>query len=153
MQALAGVSPFHIAPAYVASLVAVLIVGYVGARQQHAYAPILWHTHARARIDWPRLGIVVLILVFAVGANVAVNISLGERADDFPFIGVAVWLAIAVTAGSMLWFGLSAGVAVANMYPEARSVGSWLRHGWHVAVAYVAGFAAMLAILAWQPLG
>jgi hypothetical protein len=30
----------------------------------------------------------------------------------------------------MLWFGSSAGVAVANMYPEARSVASWLRHGW-----------------------
>ena len=53
--------------------------------------------------------------------------------------------------GSMIWFGSSAGVALANMYPEARSVGLWLRHGWHVAIAYVIGFFFMLAILGWKP--
>src|SRR6202140_5129863 len=42
--------------------------------------------------------------------------------------------------GSMIWFGSSAGVALSNNFPEARSVGLWLRHGWHVAVAYVVGF-------------
>ena len=51
----------------------------------------------------------------------------------------------------MIWFGSSAGVALANMYPEARSVGLWLRHGWHVAIAYVVGFFFMLAILGWHP--
>ena len=45
----------------------------------------------------------------------------------------------------------SAGVALANMYPEARSVGRWLRHGWHVAVAYVIGFFVMLAIIGFHP--
>jgi hypothetical protein len=53
--------------------------------------------------------------------------------------------------GSMIWFGSSAGVALSNMYPEAKSVGRWLRHGWHVAVAYVFGFFVMLAILGWHP--
>lgn len=53
--------------------------------------------------------------------------------------------------GSMIWFGSSAGVALSNMYPEAKSVGQWLRHGWHVAVAYVVGFFVMLAILGWHP--
>jgi hypothetical protein len=38
--------------------------------------------------------------------------------------------------GSMIWFGSSAGVALANMYPEAKSVGRWLAHGWHVTLAY-----------------
>ncbi len=37
------------------------------------------------------------------------------------------------------------------MYPEAKSVGLWLRHGWHVAIAYVIGFFALLFILGWQP--
>jgi Na+/H+ antiporter NhaD/arsenite permease-like protein len=53
--------------------------------------------------------------------------------------------------GSMIWFGSSAGVAISNMYPEAKSVGRWLRHGWHVALAYVIGFAVMLAIAGWHP--
>jgi Na+/H+ antiporter NhaD/arsenite permease-like protein len=53
--------------------------------------------------------------------------------------------------GSMIWFGSSAGVAISNLYPEAKSVGRWLRHGWHVALAYVIGFAVMLAIVGWHP--
>ncbi len=53
--------------------------------------------------------------------------------------------------GSMIWFGSSAGVAISNMYPEAKSVGRWLRHGWHVALAYVLGFAVMLALTGWHP--
>ena len=38
-----------------------------------------------------------------------------------------------------------------NMYPEARSVGLWLRHGWYVAIAYVVGFIVMLAVIGWHP--
>jgi Na+/H+ antiporter NhaD/arsenite permease-like protein len=53
--------------------------------------------------------------------------------------------------GSMIWFGSSAGVAISNMYPEAKSVGRWVRHGWHVALAYVLGFAVMLALVGWHP--
>ena len=53
--------------------------------------------------------------------------------------------------GSMIWFGSSAGVAISNMYPEAKSVGRWLREGWFIAVAYVLGFFVMLAILGWHP--
>ncbi len=53
--------------------------------------------------------------------------------------------------GSMIWFGSSAGVALSNMYPEAKSVGRWLRDGWPVAIAYVVGFFVMLAVLGWKP--
>jgi Na+/H+ antiporter NhaD/arsenite permease-like protein len=53
--------------------------------------------------------------------------------------------------GSMIWFGSSAGVALSNMYPEAKSVGRWLREGWFVTVAYVVGFFVMLAVLGWHP--
>jgi len=51
----------------------------------------------------------------------------------------------------MIWFGSSAGVAVTNVFPEAKSVAQWLRHGWHVALAYVIGFIILLATLGWQP--
>jgi hypothetical protein len=51
----------------------------------------------------------------------------------------------------MIWFGSSAGVALSNQYAEAKSVGRWLRHGWHIPLAYVIGFFAMLAILGWHP--
>ena len=80
--------------------------------------------------------------------------------DNIPLTALALkqggydWglLAYAVGfGGSMLWFGSSAGVAIGTMYPEARSTGRWLREGWPVAVAYVAGFAALMLVLGWNP--
>jgi len=64
------------------------------------------------------------------------------------------WGILAFTVGfggSMVWFGSSAGVALASMYPEAKSVGRWLRDGWLIAVAYVVGFFVMLAATGWHP--
>lgn len=80
--------------------------------------------------------------------------------DNIPLTALALkqggydWgvLAYAVGfGGSMIWFGSSAGVALSNMYPEARSVGLWLRHGWFVPIAYVVGFFMMLGIMGWEP--
>ena len=73
-------------------------------------------------------------------------LALHQGGYDWGFLAYAVGF-----GGSMIWFGSSAGVALSNMYPEARSVGLWLRHGWHVAVAYVIGFFVMLALLGWNP--
>jgi Na+/H+ antiporter NhaD/arsenite permease-like protein len=79
--------------------------------------------------------------------------------DNIPLTAMALeqggydWgvLAYAVGfGGSMLWFGSSAGVAICGMYPEARSTVRWLREGWLVAVAYVAGFAMLLLTLGWN---
>jgi hypothetical protein len=53
--------------------------------------------------------------------------------------------------GSMIWFGSSAGVAICNMFPEARSTKRWLGEGWLVALGYVAGFAVLFATLGWNP--
>jgi len=39
----------------------------------------------------------------------------------------------------MIWFGSSAGVALSNMYPEAKSVGRWVSQV-AIAAAYVVGF-------------
>ncbi|MGQ0579902.1 MAG: citrate transporter [Betaproteobacteria bacterium] len=80
--------------------------------------------------------------------------------DNIPLTALALkqggydWgvLAYAVGfGGSIIWFGSSAGVALSNMYPQAKSVGLWLRHGWHIAVAYVIGFFVMLALVGWEP--
>jgi len=231
MMWIAGVKPSSVFEAVLASTVALAVSGYVAAKQQHAYSPIIKHAHAHTHIDWRRIFIVAVILAFAMATNIIVNTYYTSVSDSFPFIGVAVWAAIFITipvrrhdweevgeslkgtlfllflvtaasmmpveklpaaswqtafglgfisavfdnipltalairqdgydwgilafsvgfGGSMLWFGSSAGVALSNMYPEARSVGLWLRHGWHVAVAYIAGFLVMVALLGWHP--
>jgi Na+/H+ antiporter NhaD/arsenite permease-like protein len=85
--------------------------------------------------------------VSAVFDNIPLTaLALKQGGYDWGYLAYAVGF-----GGSMIWFGSSAGVALSNMYPEAKSVGLWLRHGWHVAVAYVIGFAAMLAVLGWHP--
>ena len=226
-----GVSPLAVLHAYVAAVVALVVCGIPAALQQHKHSPILRDEVKGTHIDWGRVLVVGVILAAAVSVNVFVNMNLGEGAEKFPFIGVAVWVAllamvpvrkpswellpgavkgsifllclvlsatmmpverlpaaswqtalglgflsavfdnIPLTAlalkqggydwgvlayavgygGSMVWFGSSAGVAISNMYPEAKSVGAWVRSGWHVAVAYVAGFFVLLALLGWHP--
>jgi Na+/H+ antiporter NhaD/arsenite permease-like protein len=228
---IAGVRPGQVFEAIIASAVALGISGYFAAKQQHAYSPILKNSHAHTHVDWGRIFIVGLILVFAMVTNIVVNSKFPAQADLFPFLGVAVWVAIVLTipvrrhdwevlgeslkgslflvflvttasmmpveslpsaswqtafglgfvsavfdnipltalalkqdgydwgflafavgyGGSMIWFGSSAGVALSNMYPEAKSVGNWLRHGWHVALAYVVGFMCLLFLLGWHP--
>ena len=73
-------------------------------------------------------------------------LALKQGGYDWGFLAYAVGF-----GGSMIWFGSSAGVAISNMYPEAKSVGLWLRHGWFVAVSYVVGFFVMFAIVGWNP--
>ena len=53
--------------------------------------------------------------------------------------------------GSMIWFGSSAGVALSNMYPEAKSTVNYIKGGWHVTVAYIISFFIMLLIVGWHP--
>ena len=231
MMWIAGISPVDVLEAFVGSGVALVLFGIPAARVQQKYSPILKGAHEHTHADWPRIGIVALILAAAVATNVVVNMNYPEKADSFPFLGLSVWGAILVTVavrrpdwevlpenlkgtvfllslvscasmmpveklpaaswqtamglgfvsavfdnipltalalkqggydwgflayavgfgGSMLWFGSSAGVALASMFPEAKSVGNWLRHGWFVAAAYVVGFLVMLALVGWHP--
>ncbi len=226
-----GVAPADVFHAYAAAVVALVVCGIPAAMQQHRYSPILKHGHAHTHVDWKRIYIVIAILVAAMGTNIYVNALHADISNQFPFIGVAVWVAIIATlwlrrpdweilpetamgsvfllslvscasmmpveklplaswstalglgflsavfdnipltalalkqggydwgvlayavgfGGSMIWFGSSAGVALTNMYPEARSVGQWLRQGWHVVLAYVVGFAVMMATVGWHP--
>jgi len=73
-------------------------------------------------------------------------LALNQGGYDWGVLAYAVGF-----GGSMMWFGSSAGVAISSMYPEARSTGRWLREGWPIAVAYVAGFAALMLVLGWSP--
>jgi Na+/H+ antiporter NhaD/arsenite permease-like protein len=85
--------------------------------------------------------------VSAVFDNIPLTaLALKQGGYDWGYLAYAVGF-----GGSMIWFGSSAGVALANMYPEARSVGRWITQGWPVAVAYVVGFFVMLVILGWHP--
>ena len=54
--------------------------------------------------------------------------------------------------GSMVWFGSSAGVALTNKFPDARSVFKYIRYGWHVVPAYIIGFFILLALMGWNPM-
>ena len=226
-----GVSPLDVLPAYVAAVTALLTFGVIAAKQQESHAPLLTAVPTTAHVDWPRIGVVCFILVTAIATNVTVNTRFPQLADAFPFIGVAVCLALLAAAplrkpewsllpdafkgsvfllslvlcasmmpveelppaswpsafglgfvsavfdnipltalalaqggydwgvlayavgfgGSMIWFGSSAGVALSNIFPEARSVGAWIKNGWHVALGYVVGFLVMLALVGWQP--
>ncbi|HYH42683.1 MAG TPA: citrate transporter [Burkholderiales bacterium] len=80
--------------------------------------------------------------------------------DNIPLTALALkqggydWAMLAYAVGfggSMMWFGSSAGVAVSNIFPQAKSVFEWVRHGWHVAIGYVVGFIVMLVVLGWNP--
>ena len=231
MMWIAGVSPLQVVEAYAGAVIALIVFGIPAAKLQQRHSPMLDHANEHTHIDWTRLGIVGLILLFAMVSNLVVNAEYTDVADRFPFIGAAVWGALLITAGvrrhdwevlpgafkgaafllslvlcasmmpveklpaatwhttfglgfvssvfdnipltalalkqggydwgflayavgfggSMIWFGSSAGVALASMYPEARSVGLWLRHGWFIVVGYVAGFIVMLVLLDWHP--
>jgi Na+/H+ antiporter NhaD/arsenite permease-like protein len=231
MMWIAGVPPSVVIDAYVAAIVAMAIFGVIAARQQHAYQPIMKDDPGNAFFEGSRLAIVAIILLAAIGANIFFNLRDPQVLDHWPVIGLAVWVAVLVTApwrrpswellpsafrgsifllalvmcaammpvqalpaaswqsalglgfvsavfdnipltalalrqggydwgflayavgfgGSMIWFGSSAGVALSNMYPEAKSVGAWLKGGWHIAVGYVVGFFVLLAVLGWHP--
>lgn len=230
MMWIKGVAPLDVIHAYVAAVPALLLFGIIAARQQQAHQPIHRDNSAGQKIDWMRIVIVLWILLAAICTNVVVNTHFQAVSESFPFLGVAVWLAILSAAplrrvewsllpdatrgslfllslvvcasmmpvdrlpdaswetalglgfvsavfdnipltalaltqggydwgvlayavgfgGSMVWFGSSAGVALSNLFPEARSVGGWLKHGWHVLLAYVFGFVIMLVVVGWH---
>ena len=95
--------------------------------------------------SWPAaLGLGFLSAVFD---NIPLTaLAINQGGYDWGFLAYAVGF-----GGSMIWFGSSAGVALASMYPEARSVAKWLRHGWYIAVAYVVGFFVMLILIGFHP--
>src|SRR5262245_58173639 len=92
-----GVDPVDVLEAFIAASVAMIIFGIPAAMQQHRYSPITKDAAAGVRVDWARVAIVAIILVAAIAANVAINVG-DVDSGGFPFIGAAVWVAIAATA-------------------------------------------------------
>jgi Na+/H+ antiporter NhaD/arsenite permease-like protein len=72
-------------------------------------------------------------------------LALRQGGYDWALLSFAVGF-----GGSMTWFGSSAGVAITNEFPEARSLRRWLVQGWFVPVAYLVGFFVMLALWGWD---
>jgi Na+/H+ antiporter NhaD/arsenite permease-like protein len=226
-----GVSPLSVLHAYVAAVIAFVILAIPASLAQHKYAPIVKDPPRDLRISLRHVAVVVIVLAAAIAANVGAHLLDAHILDEIPLIGLAVAFALVITiplarpdwsvvpgaargalfllalvsaasmmpvkslpapswettlglgflsavfdnipltalalkqgdydwgflayavgfGGSMIWFGSSAGVAVAGLRREARSTVRWLREGWFVAVAYVVGFFLMLALLGWHP--
>jgi Na+/H+ antiporter NhaD/arsenite permease-like protein len=231
MMWIGGIPASHVFHAIIAATVSLFIFGVPAAIAQQKFSSLMVQSEPLYRVDSTRVSIVAFILVFAISTNVVVNLKFHEDADHFPFIGAAVWIAIAICAfarrpnwkllprafrgslfllalvmaaalmpvhhlpspswqsafglgflsaifdnipltalalkqdgydwgvlaftvgfgGSMVWFGSSSGVALCNMYPESRSVGQWIRHGWAIPISYVVSFFTMLAFWGWHP--
>ena len=207
MMWIAGKNPLDVLHAYVGAIAAFAVFAVPAARAQQHYGKILKHDVGGIVVDWARVGIVVFMLVTAIGSNVFANVVAPDLLHAMPVIGMALWGALLVAwplrapdwkvmpetikgatfllslvlaaslmpveqlpapswesafslgfisavfdnipltalalqqgnydwgvlaytvgfGGSMMWFGSSAGVAVSNMFPEAKSVMLWLR--------------------------
>ncbi len=95
--------------------------------------------------SWPTA--MGLGFISAVFDNIPLTaMAIRQDGYDWGFLAFGVGF-----GGSMIWFGSSAGVALSNMYPQARSVGAWLKGGWHVVVGYIVGYLVMVAVVGWHP--
>jgi Na+/H+ antiporter NhaD/arsenite permease-like protein len=94
---LKGVAPTAVLHAYIASAAAFLVFAPLAARAQQKHQPILRHDRPGHPIQWRRVLIVAIVLVSAIAANVAANArpAAGQLA---PWLGIAVWVALVVTA-------------------------------------------------------
>jgi Na+/H+ antiporter NhaD/arsenite permease-like protein len=231
MMWISGKSPLSVLHAYAGAVVALVVSGVLGARQQQAHQPIVEPEGVRPPIKPKYLAAVGLALFTAMGANITVNAEFPQIADSVPFLGMALWAALLLSVpvapfqvgslvgaakgagfllslvlcasmmpveelplatwlttfalgfvsalfdnipltalaieqggydwgvlayavgygGSMIWFGSSAGVAISGAFPEARSARAWLWHGYHVVLAYIAGYFVLLALMGWRP--
>jgi Na+/H+ antiporter NhaD/arsenite permease-like protein len=95
--------------------------------------------------SWPTT--LSLGFISAVFDNIPLTaLALKQGGYDWGMLAYAVGF-----GGSMIWFGSSAGVAISNQFPEAKSVGRWLTAGWHVTLAYVIGFIVIMLVVGWHP--
>jgi len=234
MMWISGISARELLPAFLPSLVAFAVFAPLAARLQGpapARPPVCGTT--AAAIDWGHAAIVLVLLGTIITVNTLGNALSPVLYRTGPWLGIGLWIAIAVMAawrkpdwrgarhavpstlflaalvalaammpvealpeaswqtvlglgflssvfdnipltalalkqggydwallayavgfgGSMMWFGSSAGVALSNEFSSIRSVTGWVRHGWFIPVAYVAGFFALLAAGGWRPGG
>jgi Na+/H+ antiporter NhaD/arsenite permease-like protein len=93
-----GVRPVEVVHAYVAAAVALVVFGIPASLQQHRHQPILADSRAVVPVDWGHLAVVGLMLAAAIVTNVVVNVFFDGVGAAFPFIGVAVWIALLAAA-------------------------------------------------------
>jgi Na+/H+ antiporter NhaD/arsenite permease-like protein len=99
MMWIAGVPPIEVLEAFLGGLPALFIFGIPAAIAQQKYSPIEAKREASlVRVDWTRVGVVASILAAAIIVNVTVNVGFSEVSDLAPFLGIAVWAAMLVTA-------------------------------------------------------
>lgn len=231
MMWIAGVPALHVTKAFIASAVAMTVVGIFASRAQQRYQPIRKDPPASSMVDGIELSVVssviatrlitvALIIAGAATSNILLDfpaagawlaILIGAWFHPIPWrearnaFGGAIFLialvlsaslmpvaalpaaswhttlglgfvsavfdnipltALALTqggydwgllafavgyGGSMIWFGSSAGVAIASSFPEAKNTGLWLKQGWYVPVGYVLGYFTLLLLLGWHP--
>jgi Na+/H+ antiporter NhaD/arsenite permease-like protein len=130
------------------------------------------------RVPWKEMGHMTLSAIFLLGLVLSASLMpveelpspswqsailmgfLSAVIDNIPLTKLCLdqgfydWGLLAYTVGfggSMIWFGSSAGVAITSKFPEARNLVTWVKNGWHVALAYVVGCAMYVLILGWHP--
>jgi Na+/H+ antiporter NhaD/arsenite permease-like protein len=85
--------------------------------------------------------------ISAVFDNIPLTaLALSQGGYDWGVLAYAVGI-----GGSMIWFGSSAGIAIAGQFPEAKSTLAWLRAGWPIAIGYFVGFGVLIALFGWRP--
>ncbi|MES2365918.1 MAG: citrate transporter [Pseudomonadota bacterium] len=96
MMWIAGVPAVHVTDAFIASGVAILIIGFFASRAQHRYQPIQADPGPQAHLDVEELGILsvvvltrVLVAALIIGGAVAGNVLV-----DFPALGA--WIAVLI---------------------------------------------------------
>ncbi len=98
MMWIQGVSPLALLPAFLPAAVALAVFAIPAAIKQQRFSPIICDPPAGLHLDWARVAVVGIILAFVISTNVVVNMNFSQLADRFPFLGVAVWVAILLTA-------------------------------------------------------
>lgn len=93
-----GYSPIQVLPAFVGATASLFFFGVIAAIQQQQHQPIVKDEEEHHQIDWTRLIIVAIILASAVVTNFYINVYQREHADSLPWIGMAVWFGILITA-------------------------------------------------------
>ncbi len=96
MMWIAGVPALHVADAFIASSVALLVVGVFASRAQHRHQPIQAEPRSGVHVDVEELGILsvvvltrVLVAGLIIGGAVAGNVLV-----DFPALGA--WIAVLI---------------------------------------------------------
>jgi Na+/H+ antiporter NhaD/arsenite permease-like protein len=93
-----GVSPLTLLRAFSGAIPAFLVIGTVGAWMQQRHQPIVKDVEPGHPIDWIRVLVVLIVLITLVAVNVSVSAFFIGAREYVPSLGLAIWIAILVTA-------------------------------------------------------